>query len=83
MIKLKKFDFFFPIQFFNFHFPFQSFAFPRVGFGIDKAERGASAQIFGALAAFMGGQPIRQVVGDAGIQGVVGAAENVNGPVHA
>lgn len=82
-MKLKKFHFFFPIQSFNFHLPFQCLAFSRVGLGIDKGEGGAPAQIFGALAAFMGGQPIRQVVGDAGIQGVVGAAENVNGPVHA
>ena len=50
------------------------------GFLVNQSDRRTSARVFGTFARVMGGEALGQVVGDAAIEGVVGALEEVAGP---
>ena len=48
---------------------------------VGQSDRDAAAGIFGAVAGIVGIQPVLQIIGDAGIKGIVCAAQDIYHPL--
>ena len=62
------------------HLALQRGGFVGAGFAIEEFYRGAASGVFGAFARIVRGEAFVEVVGDAAIEGLVGALQEVAGP---
>src|SRR5512146_211594 len=64
------------------HFAPQRSRFVDAYLSIQQLHRSASPRVLGSLACIMGGESLVEVVGDAAVEGVVGALEEGADPTH-